>query len=421
MKSNRRAAGASRALLVFGAALAGAAFLSCERISYFRSGGDGEPTGSSSSGVASDGGNASVTRAEVLAAVGSCATALYRDFRIAAGELKGAADSAKATPDLSHREAARAAWTKAIAIWQQAELVRVGPAGPVTLPGGQGLRDSIYSWPLVSRCLVEQTIAAKGYESSTFSKTALINVRGLAAAEYLLFYEGTDNACGANASINTTGAWAAIGSDELALRKASYAAVVAADIADKAVIIEQAWDPSAGNFASVLSGAGGDKSPFESVSFALNVVSDGLFFIEKEVKDRKLGRPLGLVDCPSASCPEAVESPYAMRSRDHIRNNIEGFRRIFEGCDLAVQGGFEDLLISVGAGDLASRMKSDIAGALAAADGVPHSDIATAMSTDRPSVEALHAAVKAITDDLKTEFVTVLDLEIPKVVEGDND
>ena len=33
----------------------------------------------------------------------------------------------------------------------------------------------------------------------------------------------------------------------------------------------------------------------------------------------------------------------------------------------------------------------------------------------------LHAAVKRITDNLKTEFVTVLDLELPQVLEGDND
>jgi predicted lipoprotein len=362
-----------------------------------------------------------VTRSEVLAAIGVCATALYRDFRVAADELKAATQTAAATPDLEHREAAREAWLKAIGVWEQAELMRVGPAGPVTLPGGQGLRDSIYSWPLVSRCLVEQTIVAKSYESPTFPKSALINVRGLAAAEYLLFYEGTDNACSASASINTMGTWAALGADELKTRKAAYAAVVAADVAERALLLEQAWDPKAGNFTASLAGAGGAGSPFESVSLALNAVSDGIFYIEKEVKDLKLGRPLGLVDCPAASCPEAVEAPYAKRSRDHIRNNIEGFRRVFEGCDEAALGGFDDLLTSMGAGDVASRMKSDIASALAAADAVGHPDIATALATDQPSVAALHGAVKEITDALKTEFVTVLDLEIPKVVEGDND
>jgi predicted lipoprotein len=362
-----------------------------------------------------------VTRAEVLAAVGTCATALYRDFRAAADELKAATKVAAATPDPQSREAARAAWLKAIGIWEQAEIVRVGPAGPVSLPGGQGLRDSVYSWPLVSRCLVEQTIVAKTYESPTFPKTALINVRGLAAVEYLLFYEGTDNACSASASINAMGTWAAIDAGELAARKAAYAEVVAADVAEKALALEAAWDPASGNFAAALAGAGGEGSPFESVSLALNAVSDGLFYIEKEVKDLKLGRPLGLVDCAAASCPEAVESLYAKRSRDHLRNNIEGFRRVFEGCDEASKGGFDDLLTSVGAGDLASRMKSDIASALAAADAVGNPDIAAALSSDRKSVEALHGAAKAITDALKTEFVTVLDLEIPKVVEGDND
>jgi hypothetical protein len=36
-------------------------------------------------------------------------------------------------------------------------------------------------------------------------------------------------------------------------------------------------------------------------------------------------------------------------------------------------------------------------------------------------VRALYDAVKGVTDVLKTEVVTVLDLELPQKVEGDND
>ena len=44
-----------------------------------------------------------------------------------------------------------------------------------------------------------------------------------------------------------------------------------------------------------------------------------------------------------------------------------------------------------------------------------------ALYVDPSRVRALHAAVKAITDPLKTEFLTVLNLDLPKVSEGDND
>jgi hypothetical protein len=36
-------------------------------------------------------------------------------------------------------------------------------------------------------------------------------------------------------------------------------------------------------------------------------------------------------------------------------------------------------------------------------------------------VEALYNAIKKITDVMKTEFITVLNLDLPKTSEGDND
>jgi hypothetical protein len=55
------------------------------------------------------------------------------------------------------------------------------------------------------------------------------------------------------------------------------------------------------------------------------------------------------------------------------------------------------------------------------ADALSDDSLAVALANDKASVTALHAAIKKVTDALKTEIVTVLDLEIPKVVEGDND
>lgn len=422
MRRHRRAPSRGGALLVGALALGHAAAGGCERVSYYSvsgsSSGDPPATSAQSGGGAGSGG---VTRAEVLGAVGACAATLYRDFAVAAGEFQDAAADAVIAPGAGATEEARAAWAKAIALWEQAEVIRVGPAGPSDLPEGQDLRDLIYSWPLVSRCLVEQTLVAKAYESESFSATALINVRGLAAAEYLLFYEGTDNACSPSASINASGTWAAIEPAELADRKAIYAAVVASDVAAKARAVADAWDPAHGDFGARLAAAGGGGSPFASDQLALNAVSDGMFYIEKEVKDLKLGRPLGLVDCPGASCPEAVESRYARVARDHVRNNLVGFRRVFAGCDEGGQRGFDNLLTAMGAGPVADRMSDDIEAAIAAADALADADLIHALEVDRAGVERLHAALKRITDTLKTDFVTVLDLEPPKVIEGDND
>jgi hypothetical protein len=47
--------------------------------------------------------------------------------------------------------------------------------------------------------------------------------------------------------------------------------------------------------------------------------------------------------------------------------------------------------------------------------------LASAIVTSPQKVAVVHAAVKKLTDLLKTEFVTVLNLELPAGSEGDND
>jgi hypothetical protein len=41
--------------------------------------------------------------------------------------------------------------------------------------------------------------------------------------------------------------------------------------------------------------------------------------------------------------------------------------------------------------------------------------------SDLAAVQAAHAAIKAITDNMKSQFVTVLNLSVPQTGAGDND
>ncbi|WP_170229072.1 imelysin family protein [Polyangium fumosum] len=400
----------------------------CERIAFYSTGrpppdsNEGSTTASSSSGGSSGdptGGMGTVTRATLIDAIATCNLELLDTFQKAAQELSTAAAKAKTDPQA--RAEAQAAWSKAIDLWQRAEPFQFGPGGPTNTPGGQGLRDTLYSWPLVSRCLVEQNIVSKAYEAADFGTTALINMRGLAAAEYLLFYTGTDNACNPASAINTSGSWAALSADELASRKAAYASSVSSGIAAMAGKLLGAWRPGEGDFDTQFRNAGKSGSAYTTEQMALNAVSDAMFHVEIQVKDQKLARPLGILDCANATCPEAVESRFAGRSRVHVRNNLVGFRMLMSGCKDGEGVGFDDVLTALGATALAEKMSADVNGAIAAADAVPSDDLAQALAQNPESVKQLHDAVKRITDSLKTEFVTVLDLELPQTVEGDND
>lgn len=358
-------------------------------------------------------------RAPLLRAFSDCTLSTYREADAAIGRLAMACETAAESPSAASQSDARAAWERAIDRWQQAELLQLGPAAAAPSPGAQGLRSTIYSWPEVNRCLVEQQLVSRIYETELFSTTP-DNTRGLAALEYLLFYSGSDNACDPSVAINTSGSWNALSADELAQRKRAYARAAAQDLVRRSSALLAAWD--AGGFAQQLSTAGQGSRTFATQQAGINAVADALFYLDTMTKDRKLALPLGLRDCGQASCAELAESPYAGRGIRHLRNNLLGFQRLFLGCDPTEEGlGFDDLLTAAGASDLQGRMRGDLDAALKSVDALQSPSLAMAITNEREGVLRIHDAVKRITDAMKTEFTLALQISPPKRVEGDQD
>lgn len=360
-------------------------------------------------------------RKEVLSAAGACVQTTAKAFQAVAVELESATAALAASPEAGKRETARAAFHRAMDAWQVLEAMQIGPALPRSQPGGAELRDNIYSWPLVNRCAVEEQIVARGYESPGFP-TTLVTRRGLYALEYLLFYEGGDTACSSSSPIVSGGTWAALSADELQARKRAYSAAAAKAVRERADQLVDAWEAGKGDFVKTLETAGPGNTVFPSVQMALNSLSDALFYVDREMKDMKLARPLGLRECAAESCPELLESSFAGRSKANLRFNLMGIRRMAEGCGEGFSGkAFDDLLEGVGSGPLAETLRGRLAAAETALGAVDEPDLTQALAQDKASVRAVYDALKGVTDLLKTDFVTVLDLELPQAVEGDND
>jgi predicted lipoprotein len=357
----------------------------------------------------------------LLLAEADCAVDRYRVLESRARALRDVTRTFAGDPSAANAAAAKDAWLATMLIAEETEVFRFGPAARSTEPGGKDLRDEMYPWPLFSRCRTEEQLVDRTYAKPDFGKS-IVNGRGLTAYEYLVFYPGTDNACAQFSVINTQKTWAGLGDTELAKRKAEYAAAVADDVFAHATALLQAWDPAAGNFHAQLSKAGTGSTVYTTDQAAFNAVSDALFYLENEAKDMKLARPLGILDCEDTTCPQAVESPYARASAAHLRANLRGFKRLFLGCtnDAGEGLGFDDFLRAAGAGDLADRMIAALADAELAIDSLAPS-FEDVVANEPARGRTVHARFKKMTDLLKVEFMTDLNLEPPKGTEGDND
>jgi predicted lipoprotein len=359
------------------------------------------------------------TREAVLAAFADCALSEAKEIGERTDRLVDATRSYEADPGIETQAKAQAAWQSAIDRWQQLEVFQFGPAAASSAPGGKDIRSEIYAWPQFNRCLIEQLIVNRSYLEDDFSGQ-FANARGFGAIEYALFYAGSDNRCPSSNPLNSNGTWAAFG-PELSAAKTGYARAAAEDVRRNARALVAAWEPSKGNFWNELARAARGSAVYKTTQAGLNAVSDSLFYLDTVVKDTKIAAPLGLVNCSTSTCPELVESPFAGRSKMHVRNNLLGFRKLFAGCEDGQGLGFDDLLRDLGEDDLATKMVKATEEAIAAVDAIEEPSLDLALSSNLERVRHLHSAVKAITDLLKTEFVTVLNLQLPVGAEGDND
>ncbi|MET0340485.1 MAG: imelysin family protein, partial [Polyangiales bacterium] len=223
-------------------------------------------------------------------------------------------------------------------------------------------------------------------------------------------------------TINANGTWAALGAPELARRRADYAIAVADDLVAQAKSLVSAWAPGEGDYHTAFTQAGTDTRLYARDQDAFNVVDNALYYFDKELKDFKVGVPLGRnPECGAPSCPERVESRLSGASNANIAANIVGFRLIVQGCGAGFGGlGFDDWLRASQQPELADALTAAAANAEQVARTLP-APLETLVRTDPARAGLLYDALKAVSDLLKAELPSALNLEPPAAVAGDND
>lgn len=358
---------------------------------------------------------ATFTRRALREQAADCAVWEYCRFASRANALSSELDGYASAPSPATLESARAAYQHAMEQWSEVELFQFGPLASSNPSAnrdeaqGQGIRELIYAWPLSVRQRVEEQVVNRNYESGW--KEVFVSARGLFALDYLLYYSGTDTLCAPSSVCGKN--WAALDGDELAARKEAYANALGDDIVASVDRLQSAWSPDGGNFRPVLVDATGYMNEPE----AMKVIAWSLLYIEREVKDWKLGVPSGhTVNAPVSS----AETPYSGLGSTAIAANLRGFQRLFEGCGENGAGlGFDDWLVEAGHPELASDISSALAAARAAAAAYPRFADATPAE-----LESFYQSVKTLTNLLKNDLFgagSPIGLSLPPGIQGDTD
>ncbi len=320
---------------------------------------------------------------------------------------------------------AKAAFETAFLSWQRLEVMQVGPLGSATrVTLGQGLRDEVYTWPVANLCRVDTSLVTGPEPTDESLDAALVTEKGFLVLEHLLWSTAATNECPPSATINTDGSWAALAmTPTLAQRRKVHAAAVARHLERTAARLRDAWSAE-GAFGDRLGKAGETGSAWRSPADALDDVFNGLFYVDLVVKDEKLARPAGLLTmgCATPVCPERAEAQRAKLSTKALVVNLTMARTILTGSadpSSAVKG-FDDLLDDRGAGTLKDELLGTLDAATTGAKQLP-APIDELATNQLAVLQAEHAAVKAFTDLLRTQFVTTLSLTVPQEGAGDND
>lgn len=313
------------------------------------------------------------------------------------------------------REAAISAWAAAVDAWEQADAVLIGPAAMTE----KDLRYKIYAWPLLGPCGLDRDTASRWANQASYDiNVQPPNERSLLAIEYLLFSTDTNHTC----PTEPTG-WSALAAD-LPRARCRLAQALAVDVAAQGAKLHAAWRVDGGDYVGALANAG-KSGGIPSAQEGVNRISDGIFYVDRIVKDMKLAEPAGIAtnSCNSVQTPclAEVELRYSDHATQAIRANLVALRQVFTGTTPAGEGpSFDDFLRAVGQAELADRMVANLDAAIAKANALPDSFV-TALQSNYAAVAQTHAAVTTFTDDLKSQFLTVLALDIPDDVAADND
>lgn len=98
------------------------------------------------------------------------------------------------------------------------------------------------------------------------------------------------------------------------------------------------------------------------------------------------------------------------------------FRKLFEGCGPDNQDlGLDDFLVAIGQAELAQEVNQAAQATIVALDGIEETDLVTALNEAPQSILPVHSAISTRSTLMRSDVLVILNLELPRMVQSDND
>ena len=311
----------------------------------------------------------------------------YVEAAAASDALVQAAGALAESPSDATLLEAQNAWRSARALRKQSEAFLYGPGDDLELTGG-----AIDSTPVASAKVDELIKSDDTIDVARVSRLGA-NARGFPGLEYLLF----DSAAPGEVLVLLT--------EEHGPRRLALIVSLAEDLAAHCHAVADAWDGGEG-YGHELAEAGIDSKTYRRQSDGVDEVVTGLLYVAELMLTSKLAKPLG-IDSDGKTHPEYEEAARSDASIAHLRDNLHGIQSIFTGERGDQQGkGLAHSVRAVNPG-AAERFQSALDAAFAALDAVD-APMRVALTRDRPAIEAVYEAVRAVKQGIQMEVAGAL-------------
>ena len=306
------------------------------------------------------------------------------------------------------------------------EMHALGPA----MANGAQLRNKISSYHAgpVSTCGIDEIAVLSETVGFDLSERPA-NQRGMGALDYLLFNKSLLHSCPPQAS--TTSDWNGLSESVRFEARCAAAKLLSADLANAASSLHDAWHPDEGGFIAEFTEEATVGQNFQSLT-------DAMFFLEEGAKDAKLGNPLGIVAaCSSTTCPNMIQFPHSRLSLAAVDANVISFQALFDVND---DTGFDAIIAERGFDEVSQRfientqvarsymetIDTDLTGQVDLVESGSETDCMNAAANPDVASEVLPACtlyglIKRVVDDMKIDFVTILNVNLPGGTRADND